>query len=295
MASTNIEQIKVNEEAHAVGLRNMSVSAKGNLEIVTSADLGNTSKGKINIESMNDIQIKSGDDVAFYAHHREAGKHDEVSVKVLTECPDGVDRPVKLQLNVAEINLTTKDKDTSLTYPDNSDTTTPSETDATKAAEDKEVLDLRIKTGNKKGNTMGYLKVRARAIDLRCEEHGGIALQPYGSDSETSENKIKFEHGGGDGLEFGTFNTDKTSLFTNEYRFNKDGIVKMATRTKEVSDKYVEGEETTHYKYVKQSDDFYDVIDTADATTTWGDIITTASKKEDLIKLLDYAKTQGWI
>jgi hypothetical protein len=43
-------------------------------------------------------------------------------------------------------------------------------------------------------------------------------------------NKIKFEHGGGDGLEFGTFNTEKSSLFTGEYRFNKDGIWKMATR-----------------------------------------------------------------
>jgi hypothetical protein len=43
-------------------------------------------------------------------------------------------------------------------------------------------------------------------------------------------NKIKFEHGGGDGLEFGTFNTEKSSLFTDEYRFKKDGIWKMATR-----------------------------------------------------------------
>jgi len=43
-------------------------------------------------------------------------------------------------------------------------------------------------------------------------------------------NKIKFEHGGGDGLEFGTFNTEKTSLYTDEYRFKKDGVWKMATR-----------------------------------------------------------------
>jgi len=43
-------------------------------------------------------------------------------------------------------------------------------------------------------------------------------------------NKIKFEHGGGDGLEFGTFNTEKSSLYTDEYRFKRDGIWKMATR-----------------------------------------------------------------
>jgi hypothetical protein len=52
-------------------------------------------------------------------------------------------------------------------------------------------------------------------------------------------NKIKFEHGGGDGLEFGTFNTEKTSIFTKEYRFNKDGLWKMATRETEPSGKNI--------------------------------------------------------
>lgn len=49
--------------------------------------------------------------------------------------------------------------------------------------EDPEILDLNIITGNtltngsgKKRDERGYLKVRARAIDLRCEKHGGIAL-----------------------------------------------------------------------------------------------------------------------
>jgi hypothetical protein len=57
-------------------------------------------------------------------------------------------------------------------------------------------------------------------------------------------NKIKFEHGGGDGLEFGTFNTEKTSIYTDEYRFKKNGIWKMATRETEASDKTIRDEGT---------------------------------------------------
>jgi hypothetical protein len=142
---------------------------------------------------------------------------------------------------------------------------------------------------NKAQNTRGYLKVRAQAIDLRCEDHGGIALQPKGEDSDHNMNKIKFEHGGGDGLEFGTFNTEKTSLFTKEYRFNKDGKILLATRTTTASDKVDPNDHTTDYKYVKQADDFYDVIyegesgsefynydptDVADTSITWGDVIS---------------------
>ena len=115
-------------------------------------------------------------------------------------------------------------------------------------------------TVNSAKNTRGYLKVRAQAIDLRSESHGGIALQPKGFDNDDHMNKIKFEHGGGDGLEFGTFNTEKTSIFTDEYRFNREGIWKMATRQTEVSDKADASDATTAYKYVKQADDFYDII-----------------------------------
>jgi hypothetical protein len=77
-------------------------------------------------------------------------------------------------------------------------------------------------------------------------------------------------------------------LFTKEYRFNKDGKVLLATRTTQASDKADANDPTTAYKYVKQSDDFYDVIyegesgsefytydptDTADTSVTWGDIV----------------------
>lgn len=156
--------------------------------------------------------------------------------------------------------------------------------------EDSNVMNVNVTTGDGKG----YLKVRAQAIDLRCEEHGGIALQPKGQDSSSHMNKIKFEHGGGDGLEFGTFNTEKTSIFTDEYRFNREGVWKMATREKLDNTKGLEGtagvtvgngkydpsndgvDETKHYSYKKQSDDFYDVISQSDEQCTTKDIIKTA-------------------
>lgn len=158
---------------------------------------------------------------------------------------------MKLQVNVGEITLTTKDK----------------------VGNDSNVLDVNI---NSAKNTKGYLKVRAQAIDLRCEDHGGIAIQPKGSDGQGNMNKIKFEHGGGDGLEFGTFNTEKTSIFTDEYRFNREGVWKMATRTKVASDKADVNDPTTAYKYVKASDDFYDNISVSDEQCTTKDIIKTA-------------------
>lgn len=230
------------------GLPNLYVNSKGNLNLETSAELGNTSKGKINIEAMDDIQLKPGDDIILYSHHRAQDKQDEVAVKVT----DGDDVPVKLQLNAAEMVVTTKDK----------------------TGNNANVFDVTV---NSDKNTRGYLKVRAQAIDLRSETHGGIALQPKGYDSDDQMNKIKFEHGGGDGLEFGTFNTEKTSIFTDEYRFNKDGVWKMATRVTEPSDKYDNLDNTTKLKYVKQADDFYDVIDENDEQATTKDIIKTAN------------------
>lgn len=136
------------------------------------------------------------------------------------------------------------------------------------------VINLNVE--DNEGNE-GYLKVRAQAIDLRCEGHGGVALQPKGYDGDSHMNKIKFEHGGGDGLEFGTFNTEKTSIFTDEYRFNKNGVWKMATRTTEASDKADSNDSTTSLKYVKQSDDFYDIINNGDPQATTEDIIKAAS------------------
>lgn len=216
---------------------------KGNLRLESSDELGGKN---IVLKSKKDIKIKPVDDLSLYSEYR-TGKEDEFSVKVL----DTNDKPVKLQLNTSEILLTTKDKE----------------------GADANVMDVTV---NSAKDTRGYLKVRAQAIDLRSESHGGIALQPKGRDNEGNMNKIKFEHGGGDGLEFGTFNTEKTSIFTDEYRFNKDGIWKMATREKEESDKKEVADPTTHYKYKKQGDDFYDIIDSDDEQCTTNDIIKTA-------------------
>lgn len=232
----------------------IALSAKNNVEL--------TSPKNINIEpasdSINDvygdISFKPGDDIEFLTEHRPQDKQDEISLKI----HDGNKKPVKLQVNVGEITLTTKDK----------------------VGDSPNVLDVNV---NSAKNTKGYLKVRAQAIDLRCEDHGGIALQPKGEDGEGHMNKIKFEHGGGDGLEFGTFNTEHTSLFTGDYRFNKYGTIRLATRTTVASDKADANDPTTSYKYVKASDDFYDNIDANDPTCTW----------EDIVKFIYWAKTNN--
>src|SRR5574344_1028478 len=137
------------------------------------------------------------------------------------------------------------------------------------------------------------LKIEARTIDLRCYDHGGIALQPCGKDSYDFENKIKFESSrtaplgagtvtygteGGKGLEFGTFNNEHTSLFTGDYRFNKDGMVYAVTRgTPETSDGKTD--------YPTQEDDFKDIVDST-LGVTWGEIIKTA-KVFSLLSAID--------
>ena len=64
-------------------------TGKHNLNITTTAedqyqDGNKTKGGKINIEPISDLQIKAGDDVAFYAHHRDEGNKNQVLFKVLT-------------------------------------------------------------------------------------------------------------------------------------------------------------------------------------------------------------------
>lgn len=216
---------------------NIELSSPKNINIEPASDETNSVYG--------DISLKPGDDIEFLSEHRPADKQDEISLKI----HNGDKQPVKLQVNAAEMVLSTKDK----------------------TGDDAAVFDVTV---NSAKNTRGYLKVRAQAIDLRSESHGGIALQPKGFDNDNNMNKIKFEHGGGDGLEFGTFNTEHTSLFTGDYRFNKNGVIRLATRTTVASDKADADDATTAYKYVKQSDDFYDVIASGDPTCTWEDIVT---------------------
>lgn len=238
---------------------NVGISGNNNINIeprpAAGDGSGKNTPGLANRKGGN-IALKPGDDIEFWAHKRGTSKNDEVSVKIMTEVPKASDPTktdevaAKLQLNTADIVLTSKDKQ--------------SESD-----------EMNIVV-NQDTDTRGYLKVRAQAIDLRSESHGGIALQPKGTDG-TFENKIKFEHGGGDGLEFGTFNTEHTSLFTGDYRFNKNGTIKLATRTTVASDKADPSDSTTAYKYVKAADDFYDNISAGDPTCTWEDVVNTAN------------------
>lgn len=134
------------------------------------------------------------------------------------------------------------------------------------------------------------LKVEARNIDLRCFDHGGIALQPCGTDGDEFENKIKFESSrtsslsssnptyateGGKGLEFGTFNNEHTSLFTKDYRFNKDGVVYAVTRG---TPSTIDGK----FDYPTQEDDFKDVIASNTRSCAWEYIVTAGSVIEYL-------------
>lgn len=290
----------------------LSVSAKGNVTLGSTKNINLEPAWDGNAEgytgNYGDIALKPGDDIQYCSHHREPKKRDKIVVKNI----DNSDNPVKMQLVAGEIELAVGSKSNPKAATRKKNKTTGEDTtEALFKASDAKVLDVKILTGNtldenttSERDERGYLKVRAQAIDLRCEKHGGIALQPKGYDSEGNMNKIKFEHGGGDGLEFGTFNPEKTSIFTDEYRFNKDGIWKMSTRETEASGKDIIDERenglqglpaTGALKYKKNNeannqakeladakdyeapDDFYDFIDVTDAQTTTKDIIQTAA------------------
>ena len=134
------------------------------------------------------------------------------------------------------------------------------------------------------------VKYEGRSHDIRCFEHGGIALQPCGSDNEGHENKIKFESSrinelgeegeygieGGKGLEFGTFNNLHSSLYTGDYRIKDDAPLMPVTR----------GDVTTvsgKSDYPTQGDDFKDIPLCYKLTTsgviikpcTWDDVNKT--------------------
>lgn len=271
----------------------ISVSSKGNVTLGSNKNVNIEPAWDNNVANYagnyGDIAFKPGDDVQFCSHHREPKKRDKVVVKAL----DGSDNPVKLEVGCGEIAISTKGK--AATLKKNKTTGADVANDYMFKPSETSVMDVKILTGNTldsgtadERDERGYLKVRAQAIDLRCEKHGGVALQPKGYDGDGNMNKIKFEHGGGDGLEFGTFNTEKTSLFTDEYRFNKDGVWKMATRQTTPNSKTVYDDNTPVGKtstaalqYVKQADDFYDIIDNDDETATTNAIIKTAHALND--------------
>lgn len=269
----------------------ISVSNKGNVTVGSNKNINLEPAWNNDTENYagnyGDVAIKPGDDIQFCSHHREPKKRDRIVVKNI----DGSDNPVKAQIIAGEIELAVGTAKNPKSATKKKDKTTGADTtDTLFKTDDAKVLDVKILTGNTldadtadERDERGYLKVRAQAIDLRCEKHGGIALQPKGYDPDGNMNKIKFEHGGGDGLEFGTFNAEKTSVFTDEYRFNKDGIWKMATRKTTPNSKAIYDDNTPTGKtstaalqYVKQEDDFYDIIANDDEQCTTKDIIKTA-------------------
>ena len=235
---TNVGTVKVMELTKKKKGVNTTLVSQNNINIEPRESVDDTKGGN--------ISFKPGDDIEFCSHHRLADNQDEVSIKVI----DGDDNPVKLQLNAAEMTLTTKDK----------------------TGNDANVFDINVNSGK---NTKGYLKVRAQAIDLRCEDHGGIALQPKGSDNLGHENKIKFEHDGGDGKEFATFNTQKTSIFTSQYRFNENGVIYPSTRGALETTYKIPNDPSSGIKkidYPTQLDDFKDIYD-SDFSCTWGELV----------------------
>ena len=128
-------------------------------------------------------------------------------------------------------------------------------------------------------------KIKSRNLDLRCHEHGGIALQIAGKDKNGKENKIKFESDrtnligasgtyqgeGGKGLEFGTFNNEHASLYCGDYRFKGDAYVYAATRS------VLETSSSGKIDYPTQPDDFKDVLDNT-KRATWEEIINAAKQ-----------------
>ena len=146
------------------------------------------------------------------------------------------------------------------------------------------------------------LKINSRNLDLRCHDHGGIALQIAGKDKTGFENKIKFESDrtspiseqgtyngeGGKGLEFGTFNNEHSSLFTRDYRFNKYGFVYSVERDTPVYD-------SGKVDYPTQPDDFKDIINGTTPVTQWKDIVNVSEKYKQLKDFTTESEVQALI
>lgn len=285
-------------------VKGIGVNAKGNLEITNRRDSTLENKyettlqgDKVNIVSMGAIQLKTGitskGKSAAIALDNEfnTASPNEIEVQTCNGAKresDGEDKFVNdimgLKLNTAEIVIDNKKAYTGGVY-DNSG----------KEIEgfDPNSIQLKVRTdtwnGGISSNNKGPIpfKVKARSIDLRCYDHGGIAIQIAGQDSSGHENKIKFESDrtaletqtycgeGGKGVEFGTFNTEHSSLYTNDYRFNKDGEVYAVTRGE------LEANETGKIDYPTQPDDFKDIITVSTPHATWEEIISVARDYAD--------------
>ena len=263
------------------GVIGLGDNGKGNLELSSAA----AGLEKLNLVSADAIQIKPGrdgvkTDVQPVQFDCELGTVDckEYGFKICNGAITNKDaRVVDLKLNAASLTL---DRQKSYEH---------------KEAKD-EAFDIKVRydkwnegiLDNSKNQGPIGLQVKARAIDLRCYDHGGIALQIAGQDGSSHENKIKFESDrtsninedavyagvGGKGIEFGTFNNLHTSLYTGDYRFKDDAYVYGVTRGA------LETAATGKIDYPTQSDDFKDILDETHKAT-WEEIIDVARAYSD--------------
>lgn len=255
-------------------LKGIYVNPSNNLEINSSLGGGE----KLNLVAADAVQIKPGDGEPLQLDcENNLTDVNEFGIKVCNGSMDKAVRVVGLKLNAAELTLDTQKANSSEFDIDEFNI---------KARYDK------WNGGKVVGNTGPiYVKMKGRAFDIRCHDHGGIALQVAGADSGGHENKIKFESDrttvpgassgnycgeGGKGLEFGTFNNEHSSLYTGDYRFKGDAPVYGVTRnTPEMDTK-------GKTDYPTQGDDFKDVIDAATPHATWNEIIDAAKQCKNL-------------
>ncbi len=107
-----IEKWDIDGTVHQVGIRNIYVNEKGNLVIETTAEMGNTSKGTINIESMKNIQLKPGGkgDVRIMTDHTDNLGQATLHVYDGSQTVPGSkdDIPARLKLNITDLEIDTK-------------------------------------------------------------------------------------------------------------------------------------------------------------------------------------------
>ena len=259
-------------------LKGLYVNTSNNLELSAGAAGGE----KLNLVADDAIQIKPGDGEPLQLDcEKNLVDINEYGVKVCNGSMNKNTRVVGLKLNAAELTLDTQKANTA--EFDTQEFQVKFRHDIWNGGEE----------GIKEGKVVGpiYAKMKARAFDFRCHDHGGIALQIAGHDSAGNENKIKFESDrttvpgatpayckeGGKGLEFGTFNNEHTSLYTGDYRFKGDANVFGVTRQSPVYDN-----EKKKTDYPTMGDDFKDDINANTPKATWNEIIDAAKKCKNL-------------
>lgn len=254
-------------------LAGIYINASNNFEVNAGAAGGE----KLNLVAGDAIQVKPGNGEPLQLDcEQNLVDLNEFGVKVCNGSMNKNSRVVGLKLNAAEITLDTQKANTTEFDPE----------------------ELQVKFRNDKWNSgeqVGitgpiYAKIKARAFDFRCYDHGGIAFQIAGADSTGKENKIKFESDrtseigatpvyckeGGKGLEFGTFNNEHASLYTGDYRFKGDAKVYGVTRNTPALNS------NGKIDYPTQADDFKDVITPATPNASWNEIIDAANKCKNL-------------